>query len=62
VTFGHVWGTTMQATSERLYQVIFYLDNGREVYYPASGDLLLLVDKLREAEAKGSHAWLCPAN
>jgi hypothetical protein len=38
--------------------VIFYSDNGREVYYPASNDSALLADKLREARAKGLHAWL----
>jgi len=52
----------MQATLQSFYQVIFYSDNGREIYYPASSDLLLLTDKLREAKAKGLHAWLSPAN
>ena len=54
---GYVW-VQMEATLRIRYQVIFYSDNGREVYYPASNDSALLADKLREARAKGLHAWL----
>ena len=59
---GYIWEAQMQATLPTRYQVIFYSDNGREVYYPASSDFSLLADKLREAKAKGLHAWLSQVN
>jgi hypothetical protein len=48
----------MEATLPIRYQVISYSDNGREIYYPASSDSSALAEKLREAKAKGLHAWL----
>jgi hypothetical protein len=52
----------MQATLLIRYQVVFFSENGREVYYPASIDLSLLAAKLKEAKAKGLSAWLSQVN
>jgi len=57
-TFRICLGAQMEATLPIRYQVISYSDNGREIYYPASSDSSALAEKLREAKAKGLHAWL----
>jgi hypothetical protein len=60
--FGYIWEPKMQAILPVRYQVIFYSDNGRAIYYPASSDCSALAEKLKEAKAKGLHSWLSQVN
>jgi hypothetical protein len=40
------------------YEVIYYTESGRQIYYPASNDSVALAEKLREANARGLNARL----
>jgi hypothetical protein len=51
----------MNAELDTPYQVIYWNDDGRRIYFPASRDSALLADKLREARSKGLKAILSPA-
>ena len=52
----------MYASLETAYQVVYYDQDGRRIYFPASKDSAILADKLREACAKGLSARLSEAN
>jgi len=52
----------MYASLDTAYQVVYYDQDGRQIYFPASKDSALLADKLREARAQGLNARLSEAN
>jgi hypothetical protein len=52
----------MHAILQSAYQVVYYDDTGRQIYFPASKDSELLAAKLREARSQGLNARLSAAN
>jgi len=43
------------------YQVVYYAEDGRHIYWPADTRSEILADKLREARERRLNAWLSQA-